>query len=48
MLSALLETVGALGVLASVVVKLAELRKELKRRAAARGKQKPPLRGHSF
>jgi hypothetical protein len=47
MLSALLETVGALGVLASVVVKLAELRNEYRRRAAMGGEAKR-ARGPSF
>lgn len=46
MLSALVETVGALGILASVAAKIAELRKESKRCAKVRGDKKaPPNRG---
>jgi hypothetical protein len=46
MLSALVETVGALGILASVVAKIAELRKEYKRCAKVPGDKKtPPKRG---
>lgn len=47
MLSALVETVGALGILASVVAKIAELRKEYRRckRLCANKKTPPEWRG---
>jgi hypothetical protein len=46
MLSALVETVGALGILASVVAKIAELRKEYRRcKRLCANKKTPPERG---
>lgn len=46
MLSALVETVGALGILASVVAKIAELRKEYRRcKKVSANKKTPPKRG---
>ncbi|MEM5388576.1 hypothetical protein VSR68_34155 [Paraburkholderia phymatum] len=46
MLSALVETIGALGILASVAAKIAELRKQYKRCAKVCGDKKaPPKRG---
>jgi hypothetical protein len=46
MLSALVETVGALGILASVAAKIAEWRKEYRRCQKACGNKKtPPERG---
>ncbi|SIT37368.1 conserved hypothetical protein [Paraburkholderia piptadeniae] len=42
MLSALVETIGALGILASVSAKIVELRKEYKRCAKACGDKKAP------
>jgi hypothetical protein len=46
MLSALVETIGALGILASVAAKIAELRKQYKRCKKACGDKKaPPKRG---
>lgn len=46
MLSALVETIGALGILASVAAKIAELRKQYRRCAkACDDKKTPPKRG---
>ncbi|MEM5344025.1 hypothetical protein [Paraburkholderia azotifigens] len=46
MLSALVETVGALGILASVIAKIAELRKEYRRcKERCANKKTPPERG---
>jgi hypothetical protein len=46
MLSALVETVGALGILASVAAKIAELRKEYRRcKKVGANKKTPPERG---
>jgi hypothetical protein len=46
MLSALVETVGALGILASVAAKIAELRKEYRRcKKVNANKKAPPKRG---
>ncbi|SKC96715.1 hypothetical protein SAMN05446935_9422 [Burkholderia sp. YR290] len=46
MLSALVETVGALGILASVAAKIAELRREYRRCKKVNGNKKtPPKRG---
>ncbi|HWT38802.1 MAG TPA: hypothetical protein VN289_21120 [Paraburkholderia sp.] len=43
MLSALVETVGALGILASVVAKIADLRKEYRRCRKICANKKTPL-----
>ncbi len=46
MISALVETVGALGILASVAAKIAEWRKEYRRcKQACSDKKTPPKRG---
>lgn len=46
MLSAFVETIGALGILASVAAHIVELRKDYKRCRKVRGEKKaPPKRG---